>query len=151
MLLIDVVLTTIPCVPHITALFAPTDTAFENLEVGVVEYLLRPKNRAALREVLSYHVSFVGELFYQDLANTTLTTLQGSDVDIVSRNGDDGLIVTVEDATIEEPNNVLAYNAIIHSIDTVLIPATVSIPPDIVNVLYESGVSPSLVGFLESV
>ena len=108
---------------------------------------MKPENYSTLREILSYHVSFFGELRYGDLTNTRLTTLQGSDLEIVSY--ETTSVVTVEDAQVIEPYDVVAYNAIIHAIDSVLIPSTVQIPPDLVSVLYESGLSPSLVGFLE--
>ena len=138
-----------------TALFAPTDDAFAKLDAGFVEYILRPENYETLREILSYHISFVGEISYGEFTSSTLSTLQGSDVNILVKTttATDGssntTIVSVEDAKLIQPYDITAYNARIHAIDTVLIPSTVNIPPDIVSIIYESSKSPSLIGYLE--
>jgi uncharacterized surface protein with fasciclin (FAS1) repeats len=36
--------------------FAPTDAAFDKLPAATLQRLLRPENRAALRQVITYHV-----------------------------------------------------------------------------------------------
>src|SRR5690348_8257971 len=36
--------------------FAPTDEAFAKLPAGTLENLLKPENKAKLREILTYHV-----------------------------------------------------------------------------------------------
>ncbi len=41
--------------------FAPTNAAFEKLPAGTVEDLLKPENKAALQNILEYHV-YVGAI-----------------------------------------------------------------------------------------
>ena len=135
------------------AFFAPTDDAFAKLDAGFVEYILSPENYETLREILSYHISYVGEIAYGEFTSSTLSTLQGSDVNIVvtttTGTASNTTIISVEDAKVIQPHDITAYNARIHAIDTVLIPSTVNIPRDIVSILYESNKSPSLIGYLE--
>jgi uncharacterized surface protein with fasciclin (FAS1) repeats len=96
-------------------LFAPTDAAFAKLPPGTVESLIA--NPDALRNILLYHVlgepKRALELFY----NRSAETLQGSDVTFSLRHG--GLFVN--DSRVINAN-VSSPNAVIHVIDTVLLP-----------------------------
>ena len=98
--------------------FAPLDSAFNALPVGVVENLLIPENKDELVALLSYHV-IPGRVPASELAGTRIdvATLQGTTVLI---NGTEGL--RVNDARVETPD-IEASNGLIHAIDTVLMPA----------------------------
>jgi uncharacterized surface protein with fasciclin (FAS1) repeats len=98
--------------------FAPTDQAFSNLPSGTVERLLRPENREALRKIVSYHV-VRGNIRASSLMGTTSMppTLEGMSLNIDGRNG-----VRVNGAMVIQPD-IEASNGVIHSIDTVLMPA----------------------------
>ncbi|MEH1924870.1 fasciclin domain-containing protein [Nostoc sp.] len=94
--------------------FAPTDEAFSKLPSGTVEALL--EDVIELRKVLEYHV-VAQKIVAVDLAQLSeVTTTQGTDLKIDSKNG-----VKVNDATVVTPD-VSADNGVIHVIDQVLIP-----------------------------
>jgi uncharacterized surface protein with fasciclin (FAS1) repeats len=97
--------------------FAPTDAAFDKLPAATLQRLLRPENRAALRQVVSYHV-ISGRVPSSGLMGKTMTspTVEGSSVSIEGRNG-----VTVNNARVIQAD-IAADNGLIHSIDTVLMP-----------------------------
>ena len=95
--------------------FAPTDAAFDALPEGTVEGLLEDPD--ALADILTYHV-VSGELYAADVVEeTSLTTVNGADVDITV----DGDTVTIGDAQITM-TDIQASNGVIHVIDAVLIP-----------------------------
>jgi uncharacterized surface protein with fasciclin (FAS1) repeats len=97
--------------------FAPTDEAFAKLPAGTVENLLKPENREKLRAVLTYHV-VPGKVTAAQVAKLkTATTVQGSDVKIVTSGGK----VKVENATVVK-TDIAASNGVIHVIDTVIMP-----------------------------
>ncbi|MEM1429572.1 MAG: fasciclin domain-containing protein [Pseudomonadota bacterium] len=101
--------------------FAPTNAAFDALPAGTVENLLLPENKAALQDVLLYHVvpgavtsdQIIGRSFSVDSA-------QGSPLRI---NGQVGKLggVRVNDANVTTPD-IIADNGVIHVIDRVLLP-----------------------------
>ncbi|MEH1789137.1 MAG: fasciclin domain-containing protein [Nostoc sp.] len=94
--------------------FAPTDEAFSKLPSGTVEALL--EDVIELRKVLEYHV-VAQKIVAVDLAQLSeVTTTQGTDLKIDSKNG-----VKVNDATVVTPD-VSADNGVIYVIDQVLIP-----------------------------
>ena len=97
--------------------FAPTDAAFAKLPEGTVETLLKPKNKAKLAAILTYHV-VPGRVKAASLAGKKLTvvTVNGKSVRI---NGTDG--VKVNTATVTKAD-IVTSNGIIHVIDTVLLP-----------------------------
>lgn len=96
--------------------FAPTDAAFQKLG-STVDDLLKPENEDTLRAILLYHV-ISGEFPASAVVEeTALTTLQGSNVQIMVM----GSTVKINDATLLQPD-VEASNGIIHIIDTVLVP-----------------------------
>lgn len=108
--------------------FAPTDSAFENLaaalEVAVTDLLELPN----LSDILLYHV-VGGYALSSDLTDgQTLTTLAGIDVAItIDENG-----TMVNDATVVIPD-LTADNGVIHVIDAVLVPATDGIEEAAIN------------------
>ena len=97
--------------------FAPTDVAFAKLPEGTVETLLKPKNKAKLAAILTYHV-VPGRVKAASLAGKKLsvTTVNGKSVRI---NGTDG--VKVNNATVIKAD-IATSNGIIHVIDNVLLP-----------------------------
>ncbi len=98
--------------------FAPTDEAFSKLPSGTFESLLQDIPR--LRKILEYHV-VQGKVTSADVAKLTeAETVEGSALKIDTSNG-----VKVNDATVVKPD-VAADNGVIHVIDTVLIPPSVS-------------------------
>jgi uncharacterized surface protein with fasciclin (FAS1) repeats len=100
--------------------FAPTDEAFSKLPSGTVESLLQ--DILTLRKVLEYHVAS-GELAAPEISQIHETaSLEGSTLQI---NGSQST-VKINDANVVTAN-VEADNGIIHVIDTVLIPPSVSL------------------------
>ncbi|MBT8457588.1 MAG: fasciclin domain-containing protein [Rhodobacteraceae bacterium] len=98
--------------------FAPTDEAFAALPEGTVENLLKPENKDQLVSILTYHV-VPGKVMSGDLTNNMeATTVQGSDVTIMTEAG-----VTVEGANVVTAD-VEASNGVIHVIDTVILPGS---------------------------
>ncbi|MCU0481102.1 MAG: fasciclin domain-containing protein, partial [Anaerolineae bacterium] len=116
-------------------IFAPTDAAFTTLleTLGLTaEELLA--NTELLTGVLTYHV-VAGSLNAADLTNgQTLTTLAGLDLTVTI----DGSTVMINDATVVSAD-VAASNGVIHVIDKVLLPATVT---EIATVSVEGTVEP---------
>jgi len=96
--------------------FAPTDDAFAALPEGTVESLLLPENIDQLTAILTYHV-VAGKVMSTDLSNDMkATTVQGSDVTIMTEGG-----VTVGGANVVTAD-IEASNGVIHVIDAVIMP-----------------------------
>lgn len=96
--------------------FAPTDAAFAALPEGTVETLLKPENKDQLVAILTYHV-VPGKVMSTDLSNGMMaTTVQGSDVKIMTEGG-----VTVDGANVVTAD-IEASNGVIHVIDAVILP-----------------------------
>ncbi|WP_425050838.1 fasciclin domain-containing protein [Psychromarinibacter sp. S121] len=96
--------------------FAPTDDAFAALPEGTVDTLLMPENKDQLTEILTYHV-VPGKVMSGDLSDGMMaTTVQGSDVTIMTEGG-----VMVNDANVVTPD-IEASNGVIHVIDAVIMP-----------------------------
>ena len=97
--------------------FAPTDDAFAQLPDGTVESLLRPENREALVSLLLYHV-VEGPVFAADaIAAQSAKTLNGEAIETSLR---DGALFINESRVLA--NDIEASNGVIHVIDRVLIP-----------------------------
>jgi transforming growth factor-beta-induced protein len=101
--------------------FAPTDEAFAALPEGTVESLLKPENKQKLVDVLKYHV-VAGRVYDNDAVKAgSAPTLLGRSVDInVSAAG-----IQINDARILA-KNIDCSNGVIHVIDSVLIPRSMS-------------------------
>ena len=96
--------------------FAPTDEAFAALPEGTVETLLKPENKDQLVAILTYHV-VAGKVMSGDLTNNMMaTTVQGSDVKIMTEGG-----VTVNGANVTAAD-IETSNGVIHIIDAVILP-----------------------------
>ncbi len=103
--------------------FAPTDEAFAALPPGTVENLLKPENKAALVDVLTYHV-VPGKVTAADVVTlTSATTVNGQRADIEV----DGGTVRIDGATVIKAD-IETSNGVIHVIDRVILPETDTIP-----------------------
>lgn len=98
--------------------FAPINSAFDNLPAGTVENLLKPENKDALANILKYHVT-PGK-YTKDFLKKFKKLGQANDQSVtVEVIGDD---VFVGGAKII--GSVEASNGIIHVIDAVMLPPT---------------------------
>jgi len=98
---------------------APTDAAFAKLPAGTLENLLKPENKKALVEILTYHV-VPGVAAYSDqvVKMTELPTVLGGTIKVTVKDGK----VMLGNATVAIVD-VETSNGVIHAIDTVLLPA----------------------------
>lgn len=97
--------------------FAPTNAAFEKLPAGTVEGLLKPDQKAALSNILEYHV-YVGGIKTENMRDgQVLNQVNGKNITL---NVKDGKVMINGKATIIA--SIPASNGIIHVIDEVLLP-----------------------------
>ena len=101
--------------------FAPTNEAFEALPAGLLDELLKPKNKEVLTQILTYHV-VAGEVMSTDIEPGDVPTVEGEDLTIAVTDG----TVTVNGATVEAAD-IEASNGVIHVIDEVLVPPNVDV------------------------
>ena len=95
--------------------FAPSDLAFEKLDSGTVETLLKPENKTKLTDLLNQHV-VAGKINFKDLKDgEKLKTLSGKELSVKVKDGK----VTVGGANIQN-RDMQTSNGVIHSLDTVL-------------------------------
>jgi uncharacterized surface protein with fasciclin (FAS1) repeats len=95
--------------------FAPSDMAFEKLETGVLNELLKPENKAKLVDLLNYHV-VSGKINFKDLKDgEKLTTFNGKELHVHVLDG----VVSIEGAVIQN-RDVQTSNGVIHSLDAVM-------------------------------
>ena len=103
--------------------FAPTDAAFAKLPAGTVEGLLKPENKAKLAAILTYHV-VSGKVMASDVVKVNgAVTLNGQRVDVKV----DGKTVNIDGAKVVT-TDIACSNGVIHVIDSVILPASDSIP-----------------------
>jgi uncharacterized surface protein with fasciclin (FAS1) repeats len=100
--------------------FAPSDDAFAKLPSGTVESLL--EDVITLRKILEYHVVSGKVPASEVVKMTTATSLEGGEIKISSSNGK----VMVGEAQVTTPD-VAADNGVIHVIDSVLLPSSVTL------------------------
>ena len=93
--------------------FAPTNDAFAALG-STVDDLLKPENKAALTNILLYHV-VPGTALSTDLTEGVLPTVQGETVEVTLDP------IAINGAGVAIPD-VLATNGVVHVIDAVLTP-----------------------------
>ncbi len=97
--------------------FAPTDEAFEKLQEGTLEDLLKPENKEKLVAILTYHV-VAGKVTSDQVAGIKeAVTVNGKSLAVEVKDGK----VMVDNAMVVG-TDVMASNGIIHVIDTVVIP-----------------------------
>lgn len=101
--------------------FAPTNAAFEALPEGTLDMLLKPENKDKLTTVLTYHVAS-GETASSDLSDgMQVSTVEGSDAEVMLKDG----AAMIEGAKVVTPD-VKASNGIVHIIDAVILPPSMS-------------------------
>lgn len=109
--------------------FAPTNMAFQKLQAGTVDTLLKPENKQTLTQVLTYHVvpgrvdaaslakmikAGNGMVTVKTVAGGTLTAkMMGKDIVLTDAKGGTSK-VTIAD--------VFQSNGVIHVVDSVLLP-----------------------------
>ena len=103
--------------------FAPTDEAFAKLPKGTVDRLLEPKNRDELTAILTYHVVSGSVSARAAVQAGEAPTVQGEGVKF--RIVDGGLRVNDSKVT---TNDLACSNGVIHVIDSVLIPPSLTEP-----------------------
>lgn len=105
--------------PEFKTVFAPTDEAFAKIPATTLASL--KEDTAKLKRILMYHV-VSGDVRSDDLIQINeAPTFEGSVLAIDSSNG-----VKVNDANVLK-QDILADNGVIHTIDTVLMPALVAV------------------------
>ncbi|WP_375433891.1 fasciclin domain-containing protein [uncultured Hymenobacter sp.] len=103
--------------------FAPDNAAFDKLPPATLATLLKPASKKQLAKILSYHV-VSGNVMAADLKDgQVIKTVQGESLTV----GVQGGSVTIKDAkggtaTVTQPD-IKTTNGVVHSIDTVLMPA----------------------------
>lgn len=101
--------------------FAPTDAAFADLLSAVGQTSIADVPDDVLTKILLYHV-VSGEVASSAVTTGNATTVEGSDIALdVSANG-----ITVNGANVVDPFDAVASNGIIHTIDAVLVPASIA-------------------------
>merc|ERR1712019_85022 len=103
-------------------LFAPTNEAFAALPAGTLDNLLKPENKAALADILTYHV-ISGQFLSKDLKFfQPVETVEGKRVHIVRVH--DTVLVgpSLKDLKHVTAADNVASNGVAHIIDGVLLP-----------------------------
>jgi uncharacterized surface protein with fasciclin (FAS1) repeats len=99
-------------------IFAPTDEAFGKLKPEVLTKLLLPENKEKLRSLLLYHV-VPGKVMAADLKSGDVKTMNGEKAKVSVGNNK----IEVEGHKVFSAD-VVTNNGILHTIGTVLIPAS---------------------------
>ncbi|MFT7031733.1 MAG: transforming growth factor-beta-induced protein [Cyclobacteriaceae bacterium] len=100
--------------------FAPTDAAFTALLAAIGQSSVDDVPVSVLTEILKYHV--VGsKVLSGDIADGDVATLEGTMVALSTAGG-----ITVNGVNVISPFDVEATNGVIHTIDQVLVPASVA-------------------------
>ena len=100
--------------------FAPTNTAFDNLATALGTDLAGILANPELTDILLYHV-LGSEVVSSDLTNGQVTTLNGQDIVV-----DLSMGVMINDANVTTAD-LLSDNGVVHVIDAVLVPSLASI------------------------
>ena len=109
--------------------FAPVNAAFAKLPEGTVETLLKPKNKATLTKILTYHV-IPGAFRANDVVNAikanggsfSIKTVSG---DLLKASLQNGTVILQDEkggVAAVTKTDVGASNGVIHVIDTVVLP-----------------------------
>jgi uncharacterized surface protein with fasciclin (FAS1) repeats len=95
--------------------FAPTNDAFDALPAGVLDKLVKPENKKALVDILTYH-AVAGAVPAAEVKDGKVATVQGGDLELSTASG-----VTVNGAKVVKAD-IMASNGVVHEIDAVLLP-----------------------------
>ena len=121
--------------------FAPTDEAFARIPEAKLQSLLKPENRAALTNILTYHV-VPGRVAAADVVKlSSATALNGQRIAIQTN---DAGVRVAESQVVE--TDIACANGIIHVVDSVMMPASL----DIVGTAVEAGTFKTLAAALEA-
>jgi uncharacterized surface protein with fasciclin (FAS1) repeats len=109
--------------------FAPTNDAFAKLPAGTVESLLKPKNKAQLAKILTYHVvsgnldaTAVVAAIKEGKGKVELTTVSGGKLAASMDNGKVKLTDENGNSAYVTATDLKGSNGIIHVIDGVVLP-----------------------------
>jgi uncharacterized surface protein with fasciclin (FAS1) repeats len=97
--------------------FAPTDEAFAKLPPGTLDKLLKPENKAMLRQVLTYHV-VPGKVLAADVVKLSSAKAVSGDTLLIKVSG--GTVMVDKSRVVK--TDIAATNGVIHVIDAVLLP-----------------------------
>jgi uncharacterized surface protein with fasciclin (FAS1) repeats len=98
--------------------FAPTNAAFDKIDKGTLESLLKPENKDKLAAILTYHV-VAGKVMAADAVKLDKAkTVQGSDFAISLKDGS----VFLNGNSKVVKTDIVGSNGVIHVIDTVIMP-----------------------------
>lgn len=103
--------------------FAPTNEAFSRIPKDYLTYLLDPKNKGELVDLLTYHVA-AGDVHSTDLKNNEkITTVEGQDVyvEIFDQNVHLNCLFRFCEAKVTAADNN-ASNGVVHIIDRIIVP-----------------------------
>ncbi len=129
--------------PGQLTVFAPTDDAFAKLPAGTIDELLKPENKQALIDILTYHVVRGKFESNRVVKLKSARTLNGATIAIKVNDGK----VFINDAQVIVVD-VRASNGVIHVIDTVLIPPAK--PTNIIDTAIAAGNFKTLVAAIEA-
>lgn len=101
-------------------LFAPTDVAFVDVPNKILNQLLRAESQEILANVLSYH-AVPGKVMSAELKDLSKARTAYGD-DLIVSNGDE---IRIDGARVIQAD-IEARNGVIHGIDRLLLPTTVS-------------------------
>ncbi|MBW4643068.1 MAG: S-layer homology domain-containing protein [Goleter apudmare HA4340-LM2] len=102
--------------------FAPTDQAFAALPPGTLQQLQLPENRETLIKILRYHV-LPGQVTANQLTTGQVQTLEDAPINVKVDQAANQIVIN--DARVIQAN-VQASNGVIHAINEVLIPPTLT-------------------------
>ena len=95
--------------------FAPSDSAFQKLEKGLIDKLLEPQNRGLLADLLSNHI-VNGKIGYRELKDgDKLIAVNGRELKVQVTNG----TVSISDIPIQ-PRDAKIMNGVMHMMDSVI-------------------------------
>lgn len=105
--------------------FAPTNDAFDNLELGLLDKLLKPENKDILTKILTYHVvsGVTDSAAVLELDGESVDTVEGDSVQVDIVND----MVVINDTANVTKADIMASNGIIHVIDDVLVPTDIEL------------------------
>lgn len=100
--------------------FAPTNEAFDKLLTTIGQTSLEDVPASVLKEILLYHV-VKGKVLSTDIMAGKTATLQGGELTLSTSGG-----IKVNEVAVVSPFDVEATNGVIHTVDEVLVPTSVS-------------------------
>lgn len=109
--------------------FAPTNSAFAKIDKDALGNLLKPENKAALANILTYHVipsklmaSDVVAALKKGKGSVEVKALNGTVLTVMSKDGKIWLKDSAGNYSEIVATDVAASNGVIHVIDTVVMP-----------------------------